>query len=136
MRFTETKETEMFDNLAKYYTLEDYLGGIQKLGEFEDIEEEYCITDNKDLRRRLDLADIYIKLSRQLGIDLITFFKIITAEKIYLKGVYGCFKILNYRFDVENPKYWHLYVGTVSNGYVLYLIDYGKTWALTKKELL
>ena len=121
-RLTE-KVDEKEHSANKYIllgVLEDitkYFQGIDKLGQLEDIEEE-------------------------LGIDLITLFKAL-KNGIYYKGVnvYGCkdktFKEVRLN---EHPvlKGKKLYIESVFGGSLVYgvwLKDYGKTWALTKKEL-
>lgn len=98
-----------------------------KLGQFEDIEDEYCIIDEKDLRERLDLADRYIGLSGQLGIDLSTLFKALE------NGIYA--KLGNDVIYIHNPVL-NLENRTIGYLYMYGLKDYGKTWALTKEELL
>lgn len=60
MRLTSKEETEMFDNLTKYYSTENYLDAIHKLGQLEDIEDE-------------------------LGIDLITFLKGIDPNTCFME---------------------------------------------------
>lgn len=108
-----------------------------KLGQLEDIEEEYAIQNTTDLRRRLDLADKYAELSDQLGIDLITLFKA-------MKNGFWCvdslsqlpqeiganatdLSILDKELKVYDEDGW-VYAE-------FYLKDYGKTWSLDKKEL-
>ena len=82
-----------------------------KLGQLEDIEEE-------------------------LGIDLITFFKYLFADKFYVKDKY---------LGIVERLFWSIsrnYVEVVEEKYpygdcteTLNFKDYGKTWALTKEEL-
>lgn len=117
MRLTEkvvkVKETDPLDNPKGFVLTEiEYISDdtkcmknkyINKLGQLEDIEEE-------------------------LGIDLITFFKIYNADKVYIKGKDYYWKIRHYnRHSIS--------VGT-NKIICLPFKDYGKTWALTKEELL
>ena len=85
-----------------------------KLGQLEDIEEE-------------------------LGIDLITLFKAL-LNGVYYKGAYGTnnYGKIVYQerptilFEVANE----LYCFKPTFFDFIYFKDYGKTWALTKEELL
>ena len=74
-----------------------------KLGQLEDIEEE-------------------------LGIDLITFFKIYNTYHFYIKGK-------EYQFKIRHYQKHGIMVGTNKPRYLPFK-DYGKTWALTMEELL
>jgi len=160
MRLTEKNCELENDKLNKIY---------QKLGQLEDIEDEFCVYDNEDLRRRLDLADKYGELSEQIGIDLITLFKAMkngywfNEKSLFITGEeLESFKLHNpSNFDDEtglfyqNGVNWNeenviyqapfLSLTTIDNKAEFYLgssfaavllKDYGKTWALTKEELL
>lgn len=84
---------------------------INKLGQLEDIEEE-------------------------LGIDLITLFK------VYINGFYIKGEEEKQYIDFENPinsiafKNKEMFYGHKWTYQYVKLYDYGKTWALTKEELL
>ena len=90
----------------------DYVEITDKLGQLEDIEEE-------------------------LGVDLVTFFKYMFADKFYVKDKY---------LGIVERLFWSIsrnYVEVVEEKYpygdcteTLNFKDYGKTWALTKEELL
>ena len=91
--------------------VQDEIAGIQKLGQLEDIEEE-------------------------LGIDLSL------LNKVFANGF--SYKNENEKIIVIKPNDLFL-TGLViqplckrlfSGGYYFYFKDYGKTWALTKEELL
>lgn len=140
MRLTKKDQTAKYG--YKYVApdrFDNFGEGCHKLGQFEDIEEEYCVTDFKDLRRRLDLADKYGELSEQLGVDLIVLFKALLVG-IYYKGAYGTnnYKKIVYQvhptilFEISNE----LYCFKPTFFDFVYLKDYGKTWALTEEELL
>lgn len=114
-----------------------------KLGQYEDIEEEYAIKDMPDLKRRLDLTDKYGELSEQLGVDLSILFKALN-EGIYRKGVdvYGkrkkSFTAITFAYCELNIYNKTLYeISDISSTAIfpVKLKDYGKTWALTKEEL-
>ena len=86
----------------------DYSRAVNKLGQLEDIEEE-------------------------LGIDLITLFKALKD------GVYTYLK----NFKTGSVELYHAYIEIhsfqefkVFDNYFIRYKDYGKTWALTEKELL
>ena len=74
----------------------------QKLGQLEDIEEE-------------------------LGIDLITFFKIYNADKVYIKGK-------DYYWKIRHYNRRSISVGT-NKIICLSFKDYGKTWSIKKEDL-
>ena len=90
---------------------------VNKLGELEDIEEE-------------------------LGIDLITLFKILKSKEVIYKRKRGVlyhettlekYIILGLAFGDE---YYGLWVyDKFGDEMLLYTKDYGKTWALTREEL-
>ena len=84
MRLTQ-KAKEFKDEKVYLMPVDDELRALDKLGQLEDIEEEYCIYGNEDLCRRLDLADKYGELSEQLGIDLITFLKGIDPNTCFME---------------------------------------------------
>lgn len=86
----------------------DISNAIQKLGQLEDIEEE-------------------------LGIDLHTLFKALK------NGIYYKYKVRSGEYRISECRKCYLTgVGTLVVDYhtYKYLYDYGKTWALTKEELL
>ena len=111
MRLTEKRNNEIGYGY-KEYSSESSVAITQKLGQLEDIEEE-------------------------LGIDLITFFKYMFADKFYVKDKY---------LGIVERLFWSIsrnYVEVVEEKYpygdcteTLNFKDYGKTWALTKEELL
>lgn len=88
-----------------------YSGAVVKLGQLEDIEEE-------------------------LGIDLVTLFK------AYSNGFYVKGEEEKQYIDFENPlnavafKNREMFYGHKWTYQYVKLNDYGKTWALTKEELL
>ena len=82
---------------------------IDKLGQLEDIEDE-------------------------LGIDLITLFKVLNADKVYNRQ-YGYYDLCS--IDIKEKTIWFDNEKVVDKKPIdtLLLKDYGKTWALTKEEL-
>ena len=113
MRLTKYKPSgeSMFPYRLKDAELSTELDSIHKLGQLEDIEEE-------------------------LGIDLITLVKASKGIVVYNESktaieidVIPTIDLLNKRFIV-----WS---GDIMKPYkTLYFKDYGKTWALSKEELL
>lgn len=100
--------------------LNEYLHSIiTKLGKLEDIEDK-------------------------LGVDLITFFKILDGKKLYGKDsngrIYEMFTVQDMRcfFDEGAFIAYDPYYNSMQHDKrcYLHLKDYGKTWALTKEELL
>lgn len=132
MRITKKDEPfrqKMGCNYSPNYRLSDC---IEKLGQLEDIEEE-------------------------LGIDLLSFSKILFAlddERVYVKEMiykqydgYGCFEetgkverhcIVRFSRAINGNRDWFFIVHFEYNPkeYLYRLQDYGKTWALTREELL
>ena len=85
---------------------------IQKLGQLEDIEEE-------------------------LGIDLLTYFKIKSAKSVYVKELgKDCSEMLVRPSKDSIDVCYKGFVNIPECDSCLQLKDYGKTWALTKEELL
>ncbi len=85
--------------------------GMNKLGEHEDIEEE-------------------------LGIDLVTFFKYLSAKEVFFINDHNEVRKAVVRsidkkglIVFEEAFYWG------ECDFTLYFNEYGKTWALTKEEL-
>lgn len=146
------------------YKYNDF-GCFDKLGQLEDIEEEFEIDDIEDLRDRLTkykflanhnmscvdvdaynlmLEDLnrYHSIEKELGIDLLTLFKALKDgiwtwndeehKEHFFEKPLGLTK-----FIMEN-KYDEIETDTYRLVGVDYyeLKDYGKTWALTKEELL
>ena len=109
MRLTE-KHSEKWDN--KYHVVpslfsENGMKAIDKLGQLEDIEEEY-------------------------GIDLITLFKLIDAVYVYSYGHKNIIRCSNDGISLYD-KSITIYNGTCIMSYPL--SEYGKSFALTKEEL-
>lgn len=91
-------------------TKENYYDLVYKLGQLEDIEEE-------------------------LGIDLITLFKIIKQKYVFNKEKIKVV-LLSLYLDIESNKlYIYGYIRNTFEDVRLYAKDYGKTWALTKEEI-
>lgn len=73
----------------------------------------------------------YKKIEKELGIDLITLYKCFKSTKFYVKNLFN--EIIEVQSDIVRFD--------IGNGYVYFgtdycpLSSYGKTWALTKKEL-
>ena len=83
---------------------------LQKLGQLEDIEDE-------------------------LGIDLLIFLKIFTQENIYIR-CNGEIFVNDVEFAINCDKKGYFINLEICQFDRLYLKDYGKTWALTREELL
>ena len=100
------------NNVYDYYPKEsDYELACQKLGQLEDIEEE-------------------------LGIDLITLFKVVNADKVFQSEFIG---IQEYEVWGMSKKGLLVVPSYCKYGEcleTLYFKYYGKTWALTMEELL
>lgn len=80
-----------------------------------------------------DLEDI----EEELGVDLITFFKYLNAKEIFFTNDFN--KINRAIVRSIDKKGLIVFEKAFSWGecdFTLYFKDYGKTWALTKEELL
>lgn len=94
--------------------------------------------DNAIYKKLKLLEDI----EEEIGIDLITLFKILKSKEVIYKRKRGIlhrettletYVILGLAFDDE---YYGLWVyDKFGDEMLLYTKDYGKTWALTKEEL-
>ena len=90
-----------------------------------------------DLERLEKLEEI----EEELGIDLLTLFKALRQDYIYYKHHYGWddrYKInkeyiqgLKY-VDDNTPVFW---TDDYGEEHMVYIKEYGKTWALTREEL-
>ena len=121
MRLTDKLENGNYDILeqedvcvARPLRPERYHLMIQKLGQLEDIEEE-------------------------LGIDLITLFNVLKNGYAWIKTKQGIQKATVGAFSLKNLKVvlsYDMSEGGWNFHKNMHLTDYGKTWALTKEELL
>lgn len=94
-------------------TKENYYDLVYKLGQLEDIED----------------------IKEELGIDLITFSKVLKQKFVFNKEKIKV-DLLTIFFDFETNKlYIYGYIKNTFEDVRLYAKDYGKTWALTKEEL-
>ena len=73
----------------------------------------------------------YKKIEKELGIDLITLFKAL-KDGVYVNTKWNGIMLFEHTRLVKYKNGWRL----LSEGSVFYLTTYGKTWALTKEELL
>ena len=132
MRLTE-KENKPLPHCATKNIQFDLPKIIDKLGQLEDILEEYDMDNLVKLRFHLDLLRELTELKNELGIDLITLFRAFSCIW-YKKG--NELKMSCHIALID----WTIYVleesMTIGEGVSLQLKDYGKTWALTKEELL
>ena len=109
----KNKEKDYVENTKIDYVVweeKDIINCINKLGQLEDIEEE-------------------------LGIDLIALFKAL-KNGVYHKVLRGT-KYKTFYFDYvelrkDKEESWYLLVPTTA---IMYIKDYGKTWALKMEEL-
>ena len=113
MRLTEKKENGKYDYATDKngycFLQEGQL--VNKLGQLEDIEEE-------------------------LGIDLLTYFKIKSAKSVYVKELgKDCSEMLVRPSKDSIDVCYKGFVNIPECDSCLQLKDYGKTWALTREEL-
>ena len=118
MRLTK-KTKELKNEICYLMPIDNELKALDKLGQLEDIEDE-------------------------LGIDLITLFKAL-KNGIYVKEEHLPKSPIRFIvpdelvFDTEylyQLKFCRAYTKLRETCYPFYFKDYGKTWALTKEELL
>lgn len=102
---------------------------------------DYSSTKQFDtIEKALKEHEQYKATEEDLGINLLTFVKVLKAPEIYVKRKNEIFEVLH--CDIR----WDIVVNSIaivleeSKNHTLYSIyhlrDYGKTWALTKEELL
>ena len=105
---------------------------------YADIVKDCVDRENIVLTKLKHLEDI----EEELGVDLITFIKILSADTLYKKSgdeICEIFSVKNMEaiFDkncfVAHDGYYNCSMHDVYC--YLHLKDYGKTWALTKEEL-
>ena len=154
MRLTEKFGNDHYRLLPKFR--EKSFIASDKLGELENIEEEFEIDSVEDLRDRLTtykfianhemscvdvnaynlmLEDLskYHTFEEKFGIDLVILHKAL-ENGIWVKTKNGISKHLTVALKKRHhtKEYW-LFYRPYSH---VYLKDYGKTWALKRKELL
>ena len=104
---------------------------IDKLGRYEDVDPRpnYLRKMKKEYLKYKDIEE-------ELGIDLITFFKYLSAKEVFFINDFNeVQKAVVRSIDkkglivFEEAFYWG------ECDFTLYFNDYGKTWALTKEEL-
>ena len=149
-------------NYAVYPDKENQRNANFKLGQYEDIEEEFQIDNFDDLKERLKtykflanhgmscvdvegyncmLKDLkeYHDIEEELGIDLITLFKALKngvwfkPRKSKTISFYGVVRFWKGSLEIRE-KLYNKYVGGSSKRIIQFQY-YGKTWALTKNEL-
>lgn len=86
--------------------------------------------------RLKQLEDIEEDIKSELGIDLITFSKVLKQKFVFNKEKVKV-DLLTLVFDIEaNKLYIYGYIRNTFEDVRLYAKDYGKTWMLTKEEWL
>lgn len=75
---------------------------------------------------------MYEDIEEELGIDLITLFKA-SESKVFVKFTGAFHDLRDFNLDVKNRRFIQKYINW---DFELKFKDYGKTWALTKEELL
>ena len=101
------------------------------------------IAENNETNKAiLEEIDIYNKLAdledieEELGIDLVTFFKYLSAKEVFFTNDFN--KIQKAVVRSIHKKGLIVFEKAFSWGecdFTLYFNDYGKSWALTKEEL-
>ena len=162
MRLTKKRTDGLYEPTNELYGQENGIRLAQKLGQYEEIEQEFEIDNFEDLRERLKtykflanhemscidvegyncmLKDLkkYHDIEEELGIDLITLFKAL-KNGVYVKS----WSSIKFDEDVSVVSIYTQNPGEKANKKLVLLDslqnyyafkDYGKTWALTKEEL-
>ena len=141
MRLTERKvcypQCNEKGNLTKvdYIEIKDKGLAKEKLCQLEDILDGHNIESIEELDGLLWYAKKVKDIEEELGIDLITLYKAL-KKGIYIKGQkYADYPLVLFRTDyTDNTTKYHVYY--CNKEIKIKLKDYGKTWALTKEELL
>lgn len=93
---------------------------------------EYC-EEYETIKKDLEVLKKHYQIEKELGIDLVTLFKALKQGGVYVKA--------GNKSDWEIPMSGFQICGDKLNGISFWsqlrlnAKDYGKTWALTKKEL-
>ena len=150
MRLTKkTKTNDYYIPVKKGMLMAGY---VDKLGQLEDIMEKYAINSLEELEHIIlnnatgeDAFRNYVEtnvmpyrnIEMELGISLITLFKALT-DSIAVKNKDGTIDVMwacpRFQISVDKSDSWILY-GPVEEQKYVSIKDYGKTWALTEKEL-
>lgn len=81
------------------------------------------------------LEDIEEDIKEELGIDLITLYKVLKQKFVFNKEKVKV-DLLSLYLDIESNKlYIYGYIKNTFEDVRLYSKDYGKTWALTREEI-
>ena len=112
---------------------------------YYDVKKAYlCDIDEYDGETYINTYNVYQKLGQledleeELGIDLITLFKVLKDGVYYIYNADKKYIEFTNNVSLKHDKdEWFIHVGWFDMGcpIKLYLKDYGKTWALTRKEL-
>ena len=129
----------------KYELIEN---AIDKLGQLEDLMDKYNFSSVEQMDEYIRLCNEYLAshgaIEKELGIDIITLFKAL-KNGYYYKSIKG--KILfsqnsglvPYQNELELDHKFKLLSEAIlkpKNCIFVCVRDYGKTWALTKEELV
>lgn len=104
-----------------------------KLGGVEDILENHKIETMEELDSLLKYVEKVEDIEKELCIDLITLSVALKQKFIYHDGVK--IEILGLHIK-SNELHLYGFVENTTHAVYLSLKDYGKTWALTKEDLL
>ena len=129
--------------MNKYQEALDYINkSICTLLALQGIQDEKVIKNLHILQELVDKLSQLEDIEEELGIDLVTLFKALKSKEVIYKRKRGIvhrettletYVILGLAFDDE---YYGLWVyDKFGDEMLLYVKDYGKTWALTKEEL-
>ena len=102
---------DLYPEMMGYEHQQAEMDCINKLGQLEDIEEE-------------------------LGIDLITYFKIKVGIKVYTNLLLDDDLIIDNIFGSGKDICYHIVPRNSRSGVYVKLDEYGRNWSLTKEELL
>jgi len=123
--------------------------GLEALQYFrtEIVDNYYAVECYEIIEKELKLLQQHKQIEEELGIDLITLFKAL-KNGVWVKnneqGIHFI-SLINWNCEVSriNDKLVPLFTFNVWNGNeedkdetIYFVKDYGKTWALTKEELL
>ncbi len=90
-----------------------------------------------ELKEDEDIILEYRKIEKELGIDLITLFKALKNGIYHNQYVGVSSEPWSFQVDIKNKLFkYHIQDMGASWDLICYFKDYGKTWALTKEELL
>lgn len=112
---------------------------IIKAIEYQLIDEKVNLSANEGIKKIPVLATNKLgkleDIEEELGIDLITYFKIKVGTKVYSTLIIDDDLIIDNIFGSGKETNYHIVKRYSRSGFFVRLDEYGRNWALTEEEL-